>query len=169
MRGLRRAADQPWREHVTLVRGERVLVSAESSAGWVVATTHAAWLPDRSGLTRVGWESIDNAVWDRDASALQMWQNATLDQQPRRWVLPLDYQRDLLLVIKERIRATVVTSRQVRLTDTGGATIVARRPPGADRLTWSVSMDPGVSLQAPAVRDRVEAAVASLRAELGER
>lgn len=133
-----------------------------------MATTLALWVPDRTGLTRVGWESIDSATWDRDRSALQVNQHAVLGERPRRWTLRLDDQRDLLLVIKERVRATVVTSRYVRLSDDGGVTLVARRPPGADKLRWTVSVDAGVDVETPGVRARIDAELAALRAELGQ-
>lgn len=165
---FRRTSDDAWRDQVDLERGERVLVAAESPSGWVVATTVALWLPDRGRLTRVGWESVDTASWDRDSSALHVRQAAELGGRPRRWNVRLDDQRDLLLVIKERVRATVVTTRHVRLSDDHGVTLVARRPPGADRLTWTVSVDPGVDVHDAAVRSRVDAELAALRAELGQ-
>lgn len=157
-----------WRDQVDLEKGERALVAAESPSGWVVATTVALWLPERGSLTRVGWESVDTASWDRDTSALHVRQAAELGGRPRRWTVRLDDQRDLLLVIKERVRATLVTTRHVRLSDDHGVTLVARRPPGADRLTWTVSVDDGVDVHDAAVRRRIDAEMAALRAELGQ-
>jgi hypothetical protein len=74
---------------------------------------------------------------------------------------------ELLLVVKERVRATVVTTRWVGVSGDRGVTIVARRPPGTDRLTWTVSVDAGLAMDEPTARARVEEALATLRAELG--
>ncbi len=159
---------QPWRQGVDLAKGERALVAAQTPAGWVVATTHALWLPSRTGMTRLGWETIDNASWDRDGAVLSVRQSSRLGGRAQRWTVRMEDERDLLLVIKERVRSTLVTTRHVRLDADRGVTLVARRPPGEDRLTWAVSVDPGVDVESPAVRSRVEAELASLRAELGQ-
>lgn len=167
MRLLGRSA-QPWRDEVVLDRREKVLGSAQSPAGWVVASTQALWLPDRTGMTRLGWESIDNASWNRDTAALEVLQAAELGSRPRRWHLRMDDDRDLLLVIKERIRSTVVATRQVALAGERGVTVVARRPPGSDQFSWAVSVDPGIDVDDPSVRAQIEDALAGLRAELGQ-
>lgn len=159
---------QPWREVVDLAKHEKALAAAQTPAGWVVATTHALWLPERTGMARLGWETIDNATWDRDLAALSVRQASALGGRPRRWNVRMDDERDLLLVIKERVRSTLVTTRQVRLAGGGEATVVARRPPGSDELTWSVSLGDGVDLDDSDVRDEIEEALASLRAELGQ-
>ena len=156
----------PWRDLVELSKHEKALVAAETPAGWVVATTVALWLPGRTGMTRVAWELVDNASWDRDTGVLSVRESAPLGGQARRWTVRLDDERDLLLVIKERVRATVVATRHVPLLADRGVTVVARRPPGTDELTWTVSVDRGVDVDDD-TRIRIEAAVASLRAELG--
>ena len=154
-------------EQVHRVPGERVLAAAPATAGWVVATTQALWIPGRSGMVRLGWEVLDSASWDRDEEVLTVVQAAPVDGRPRRWVLRMQDAGELLLVVKESVRATVVTSRWVPVSGERGITVVARRPPGTDRLTWTVSVDAGLALDEPSTRARVEEAVASLRAELG--
>ncbi len=134
----------------------------------MVATTHALWLPDGPDLRRVGWELVDEATWSRDASTLLVREAAVLGGRPRVWRLRMGDDRDLLLVIKERVRATVITSRRVDLDGPRGVTVVARRPPGQDRLTWSVSVDAGVDVDDPAVRAAIDDTVSSVRAELGQ-
>ena len=164
--GLFGRQGKPWSDQVTLTRGERVLVARQAPAGWVVATTHALWLPDRAGLTRVGWESVDTASWDRDSSVLAVREVGSTDGRPRRWTLRMDDDRDLLLLVKEQVRATVVTSRHADVAG-GGVTVVARRPPGSDGLTWAVSADPGVDVGDVDVRRVIESRLAEMKAELG--
>jgi hypothetical protein len=165
---FRRAGTDEWREHITLGKGERVLIASAVPAGWVVATTHALWLPERSGMARVGWETVDNASWNRDTAALEVLQAAALGARPRRWHLRMDDHRDLLLVIKERVRSTVVTTRQVAIDGERAVMVVARRPPGSDRFVWAVSVDSDVDVADAAVRATIEDALAGLRAELGQ-
>lgn len=157
----------PWRDLVDLGRHEKALAAARTPTGWVVATTTALWLPERSGMVRLGWETIENASWDRDAAALSVRQAALLGGRPRRWSVRMDDERDLLLVIKERVRSTLVTTRRVGLASGGQATVVARKPPESDELTWSVSLGEGVDLDDERTRSEIESALAALRADLG--
>lgn len=144
-----------------------MLASTATPAGWVVATTHALWVPEASGLTRLGWEAVDTATWDREGSVLTVVPTAGLGDAPRRWRLRMDDPRTLL-VIKEQVRAVVIMSRRVIVDGDRGATVVARRAPGGDRVTWTVTVDPGVRTDDEHVRDTVEDAVAGLRRELGQ-
>jgi hypothetical protein len=155
------------REQLRLEPRERVLVGAGSGSGWVVATTLALWLPGRSVPERIGWERVDSASWDRDESTLRVVEAGRPGERPRRWALRLEDARDLLLVIKERVQASVVTSQWVPVADGRGVTVVARRPPGSDRLVWSVSLDRGVDLGDSGVKSKVDEAVRRLRLELG--
>lgn len=163
-----RSLPEQVRDGVTLARGERVLTYAETPTGWMVATTHALWVPGRRGLTRLGWETVETAAWDRDSSTLHVLGAGVPGQRPRRWDVRLDDERDLLLVIKERVRATVITTRRVALAGGRGATVVARRPPGEDRVTWAVSVDPGLDPEDHELRATVEQVVEGLRRELGQ-
>lgn len=154
-------------EQVGREPGERILAAAPATAGWVVATSHALWVPGDSGMVRLGWESVDSASWDRDEEVLTVVQAAPVDGRPRRWLLRMPDAGELLLVVKEQVRATVVTSRWVPVVGDRGVTIVARRPPGTDRLAWTVSVDAGLVMDEPTTRARVDEALAMLRSELG--
>jgi hypothetical protein len=158
---------KPWLPLVSLERGERVLVAREATSGWVVATTRALWLPDRAGLSRVGWESVGGASWDQDSSVLLVRESGAVGSRPRTWSVRMDDHRDLLLLIKEQVRATIVASRRVPVDAKRGVTLVARRPPGSTGLTWEVSVDPGVDVGDEDVRALVESRLQELKAELG--
>jgi hypothetical protein len=163
----RTALPEDVREQVPLAAGERLLVWAPAGSGWAVATTHALWLPSRTGHERLGWEVVDSAAWSAEEGVLAVVQAAPLGGRPRRWTVRVEDARDLLLVVKERVRATVVLSRQVPLAGGRGVTIVGRRRPGSDRLAWSVSVGEGVDLGDEAVRAQVEQALRSVRSEVG--
>jgi hypothetical protein len=76
--------------------------------------------------------------------------------------------RDLLLLIKERVRASLVDTRHILIDDDLGVTIVARRAPRADSLSWAVSVDPGIDVDDPDVRARIDDALRMLRRDLGQ-
>ena len=154
-------------EQVEREPGERVLAAAPATAGWMVATTRALWVPGPSGMVRLGWEVVDTASWDREQEVLTVVEAAPVDGRPRRWLLRVPDAHELLLVVKEQVRATVVTSRWVPVAGDRGVTVVARRPPSTDLLTWTVSVDPGLVVDEPRTRTVMEEAVATLRAELG--
>ena len=166
--GLFALQSKPWLPLVSLEKGERALVAREATTGWVVATTRGLWLPDRGGLSRVGWESVDGASWDQDASVLVVREAGAVGSRPRTWSGRMEDHRDLLLLIKEQVRATIVASRRVPIDATRGVTLVARRPPGSDRLTWAVSVDPGVDVADEGVRVLIESRLDELSAELGQ-
>lgn len=161
--------DKPWSPLVSLDKGERVLVAREATSGWVVATTRALWVPDQAGLSRVGWESVDGASWDRDSSVLVVREAGVVGSRPRTWSVRMEDHRDLLLLIKEQVRATIVASRRVPVDAKRGVTLVVRRPPGSNLLTWAVSVDPGVEVEDDAVRSLIETRLDELKAELGPR
>jgi hypothetical protein len=152
---------------LTLTTGERVLAAGQTSAGWLVATTDAMWMPTRDGRVRLGWELVDSASWDRDTSVLTVVPAARPDEHAHPWRLDLDDERDLLLVIKERVRATVLTSRRVLVDGSPAATVVARRPPRADTVTWAVAVDPGIDPHDDKVRIALDQATTAVRRELG--
>lgn len=163
----REAVPEQVREQLTLAPSERVLVGAAGAGGWVVATTHSLWLPVRTRLERIGWEQVDSAGWDEDDGVLRVVQAAPLGGKARQWVVRLEDARDLLLVVKERVRATMVLSRRLELAPGRGVSIVARRPPGTDVLAWTVSVDGGVDVDDPAVRQPIEHALRELKAQVG--
>lgn len=163
----RSSLPQEVRDALALVPGERVLAAAQTPDGWLVATTDALWLADRAGPSRLGWESVDTATWDRDAAVLTVVRAAGLGQRTRSWRVRVDGDRDLLLVVKERVRATVLTSRRVSVDGRRGATVVARRPPRGDDVTWAVAVDPGIDPDDVLVRAAVDQAKAELRRDLG--
>jgi hypothetical protein len=68
--------------------------------------------------------------------------------------------------VHERVMASIVVSRRVPLPG-GSARVVARRADGSDELVWQVLADAGTDLDAPGVREQVDAALARMQGELG--
>ncbi len=152
---------------LTGATGERLLAWACTPAGAaVVATDRAAHLPAAEGTIRIGWERVDRAAWDRDEGVLTVVEAAPAGR-PRRHAVRLEDPGDLVLVVKQRVDASLVLSRRVPLEGSRGVTVVARRPPGTDALTWSVVLDRGVDLADPVTRADVDAAVDAVRGEVG--
>jgi hypothetical protein len=151
---------------LALVGEERPLAWAtDAGQDWLVATDAALWVPQRSRLVRIGWEHVDTLRWDRDAETLTVVE--ALADRPRTWVIRLVEPGRLPHVARERVNATVVHTRRVPL-DHGAVTLVARRPPGATHLTWTVSADPGVDVADERVSAQVDEALRVARADLGE-
>jgi hypothetical protein len=148
--------------------GERLLGWAVAADGaHLVATDRTLHLPVRGRVHRIGWEAVDTAAWDQESATLTVVESARHGERPRRWRARLVEPGDLVDVVRERVNATVVLTRHVRLVGDLGVRIVARRPPGSPVLRWSAALDDGLDPADPAIRARVDAAVRAARAELG--
>ena len=147
--------------------GERLLAWAPGTpAGYAAASDRALYLPVDGVLRRIPWELVDRAAWDRDEGRLDVTQDVP-GSRARRWSVALEGAADLAVVVHERVNATVVLSRHVEVVGRRGVTVVARRPPGTDTLTWTARVDRGVDMADPPTRKAVQSAVADVRAEVG--
>ncbi len=147
------------RAELPLQAGERVIATARDGAGgWVVATDQALLAQDR----RTPWTDVVHAQWyDED-------QLLTMDLAPGAGSavrLVLAEPARVPETVHERVMASIVLSRRVPMA-VGGARVVARRA-GSEETLWQVVPDAGTDLADPAVRARVDAVLAELRAELG--
>jgi hypothetical protein len=145
--------------------GERVLAAAEVSDGtWVVATDRALLTP---GL-RVPWVSASHAEWDDDASLLTVDELGDGTRAPRSHRIELLEPGLLPETVHERVVASIVVSRHVRLNDRSGVRVVARRSPGSDDLRWQVVVDAGLDPDEPRVRVVADRLLTELRREVGD-
>jgi hypothetical protein len=146
------------RARLGLSRGERVLAAARADDGtWVVATDRAL-LADGE---RVAWVDTAHAEWDADRHVLSVERVAG---PGLRWAM--DEPAAVPETVHERVMASIVLSRRVRLPGQGGARVVARD--GGDGLVWQVVVEAGVDPEDAAVRAELDAALAQLHAELGD-
>jgi hypothetical protein len=141
-------------------RGERVLTAGRATDDrWVVATDRA--LID--GTRRTAWTDVVHAQWYDEEKVLEV---DLLPGDEPSYLLALAEPGRLPETVHERVMASIVLSRRVALPG-GGARLVARRGEGSGETVWQVVVDDGVDLADPAVRHRVDAALADLQAELG--
>jgi hypothetical protein len=148
------------RATLPIERGERVLTAGRATDDrWVVATDRA--LID--GTRRTLWTDVVHAQWYDEEKVLEV---DLLPGDEPSYLLALAEPGRVPETVHERVMASIVLSRRVALPG-GGARLVARRGEGSGETVWQVVVDDGVDLADPAVRDRVDAALADLQAELG--
>ena len=143
---------------------ERVLAwGVLAGGGWAAALADRLVVLDPRGrLTARPWTEVDHAVWDDESQTLAVWWVGSRTPTP----LEIGDATFLPEVVHERVRASVVLSRQVEVPGGGRALVALRKTPGGD-LSTSVSPGRGVRLRDPEVAALVRAAENALRDEAG--
>ncbi|TIC84821.1 hypothetical protein E8D34_13985 [Nocardioides sp. GY 10113] len=145
-------------------RGERILAWAPSAGGVVAGSRHALYLPDR-----LPWEEVAAAEWDDDSGLLRVREVGQWGEPQPVHVRRLEAPALLLQLVRERVSASIVLQRHVAVRGQRGARVIARRAPSSRAaVAWFVEYDEGVEPGDPLVRERVEAALAQARSDLGE-
>ncbi len=151
------------RESLGLARGERVLAAAATvDRGWLVATDRAL----RYGAERLPWESIAHAEWDHEARTLTVAALADDSAAARRLTVALDDPGLVPETVHERVMASIVVSRHVRLRGKAGIRVVGRRVAGSDELAWQAVADAGLDPADEQVRAAADEALRDLRREI---
>lgn len=121
-------------------------------------------------MQALGWERVDSARWDRDSDTLTVTAAVPVAAAPQVWHLRLPRHASVIDVIRERVTATVVTSRRFPVQGNRAVRVVGRRPPteSGSALKWSVSLDSGIDVTDPQVKARIDDAVRTARADVGE-
>jgi len=150
------------RHALALEPGERVLAHAATpTGGHVVATDRALHLaPYLHETVRLPWQRVDRAGWDET----DLWVLGT-DGTEHRVTVPVPGL--LPETVRERVTASIVASRYVRLGGRGGVRLVARRAPGDDVLEWEFVFDRGLDPDDPGLRALAEQALEEVRRSLG--
>lgn len=150
---------------------ERVLTIGHDLEGsLVVATGAAVYIQGRGGgpgrtWMRLEWQDVDAVLWDDRNHVL-----ALTGVRPGglwRKELALESHTALVDVARERVASTLLASTAVRLGDQVCARVTARRQPGSGRVVWMVVLNGAAGISNPAIRARVEAAIADLQADTG--
>jgi len=151
-----------------LTTGERVLAGAVDGDGrWHVGTDRALHLADGERWCRVPWERVDRAGFDDETERLRVVEVADLGQPEPTHVLALVEPRRLLDLVRERVTASVLLTRNVPVGGSRGVKVVARRAPTGGPVEWSFWLDPGLDPADPRVRAAIDAGRAVAEAELG--
>ena|SRR5437868_6357032 len=145
------------RKGLTTEPGERVLTFTEGPDGHVVATSLALYLGDG---TRVPWQRIDKATWDEEGLLVVTTDGARLSAK-------VNEPRMLPEAVRERVNASIVVNKYVRLPGRGGVRMVARRVPGSDEFGWTVLFDEEEDAADPGARAQAEQALQALRLSMG--
>ncbi len=158
------------RPPVEVGAGERLLAWVPvDEGGWAAGTRDALYLPD----SRVPWEQVQAADWDRDEGRLRVSEVGTWGE-PRpqyAFTIPDSAAKDadrLLQLVRERVTASVLVSRHVPVTERRGVRIVARRAPaGRSEVQWLYEFDEGIDPDDAFVRAAAETALAAAKADVG--
>ena len=156
------------RRRIDLEPGERVLAGAVDSAGdWHVGTDRALHVASGEGWRRLPWERVDRAGFDDDTERLHVVEVADFGEPEPTYDLALVEPRRLLELVRERVTASVLLSRNVPVAGSRGVKVVARRSPVGGPVEWSFLLDDGLRPDDPRVVAAVAAGRADAEAELG--
>jgi dipeptidyl aminopeptidase/acylaminoacyl peptidase len=153
----------------------RPLAFAETTDGsWLVATRDALYVVDAGESavigTRIPWEQVEGADWDRDGSRLRVTEIGRFGEPRPSYVftLPDLEPASLLQLIRERVTASVVLQRGQVVTGKRGLKVIGRRSPSGGPITWMHEYDEGVDPDDPAVAEAAETLLQQARADVGE-
>ncbi len=170
VRGLRNTATLPAdvRRDLRLVAGERVLASAADIDGaWHVGTDRALLVAVGASWHRVPWERVDRARYDDEAERLHVVEVAELGEPEPTHVLALLHPHRLLDLVRDRVTASVLLSRNVPVEGSRGVKVVARRSPVGGPVEWSFWLSRGLRSDDPRVQLAMDQGLADARADLG--
>jgi len=151
---------------------EDVLAAVHLANGrWAAGTRAAVYLPSDSADAdrRVGWEQIERANWDAEASVLHIYETTDFGTPLRATELKVEDPGRFGQLLRERVDASIVIQRHVALAGKRGVRIVGRRSPaGTDAdVTWNIVLDKGLEPSQPGVVDAAEEALRQVRDEFG--
>jgi len=153
------------RPDVEVGPGERVLAWAATGDGAVLAGTRdAVYLAG----TRLPWEQVEAADWDRDAELFRLSEVGSWGEPRRKHTFAVAEPGRFLQLVRERVTASVVLQRHVPVAGGRGVRVIARRAPRGGSLAWFLEYDEGVDPADPDVQRQVDGALGTARGEVGE-
>jgi hypothetical protein len=169
---FRRAVSVPAHvlEAAALAPGEKVLAGVPAGEDtWLLGTRAALHLvPAQAAATRIPWEHVERADWDRDEERLLVLEVGEFGRPRPQHAFAVSDPGVLLELLRERVTASVVLQRRVPVQGKRGLLVIARRSPaGGGELTWAYEFDRGVDPDDPAVRRAAEAGLRAARSEIG--
>lgn len=156
------------RDTLGLASGERVLASGQSKEGvWFVGTDRRLYIAS-DDVTRLPWERVERASWDRDSSELLVEEVADFGERYTSHTARFDDPRRLLELVRERVTASVLLTRNVPITGSRGIKVVARRSPlRTGDVEFSYVLADGLDPADEAVLEAGRRGVAAIRDDLG--
>jgi hypothetical protein len=166
VRSLRRATTPD----VAVGPGERVLAWCRTVDDRVLAGTRDALYVDEAGdHTRIPWEQVEAADWDRDTDVLRISLVGSWGEQRVEHAVALAEPGRLLELVRERVTASVVVQRHVPLEGRRGVRVIGRRAPrGHAPIEWFYEYDEGVDPDDPTVHDAALDALVAARRDVGQ-
>ena len=151
---------------------EDILAAVQLTTGrWAAGTRTAVYLPSDSADAdrRVGWERIERANWDSEASVLHIYETTDFGTPLRATELKVEDPGRFGQLLRERVDASIIVQRHVPLAGKRGVRIVGRRNPAVTdaAVTWNLVLDKGLEPDQPGVVDAAEAALRQVRDEFG--
>lgn len=151
---------------------EDILAAVQLTNGrWVAGTRAAVYLPSDSADAdrRVGWERIERANWDAEASVLHVYETTDFGTPLRATELKVENPARFGQLLRERVDASIVIQRHIPLAGKRGVRVVGRRNPAATDapVSWNLVLDKGLEPEQPGVLDAAEAALREVRDEFG--
>ena len=164
---MRRPSRDVPREVRAAVDG-RVLAAAEAADGtWLAGTRDALHVVGAEPVVWP-WEEVQRADWDQESETLRVERLTDYGQpvEQRRFTLPEP--GSLLVLVRERVTASVVLERRVLVTGKRGLRVIARRPAsGAGEVRWMFLFDTGIDPDDPLVRLAADDALRDAQESLG--
>ena len=153
------------RARVDVAPGERVLAWTEATTGEVLAGTREALY---LGGTRLAWEDVEAADWDRDTEAFRVVEVGRWGEPRGEHSYVIAQPRRFLELVRERVTASVVLVRHAPVVGRRGVRVIARRAPSGDgELSWIYEYDAGIDPDDPTVRLAAETTLSRAREEVG--
>jgi hypothetical protein len=153
----------------SLAPGERVLAgTAGGEDVWLLGTHEALHVVCSGEVTRIPWERVERADWDRDGERLVVTEVGEFGRVRPQHGFSVAEPGVLLELVRERVTASVVLQRRVPVAGERGLRVIGRRSPvRSGEVSWAVEFDPGVDPEDPAVTEAAEAALRAAQADLG--
>lgn len=163
MKWRREALDASVREQLDLLPKERVLAWVDDGAGRLVVATETALHLQRvpPEYARFGWEQIERASYEVGVLSVTL----TPDLAAVTLRVPVGDGRELPVVVRDRVTASIVVDRFMPLEGDTGVRIVGRRAADGS-TTWRTDLDPAL-IGRTEFDDDVADALSEIQSEVG--
>lgn len=164
------------RPPIRVERGERLLADTAAAEGHLGGTRDALYLVrsragrsfELSETVRIPWEDVEAADWDQESAVLRVTEVGSWGELRPEHRFTIEEPGRLLELVRERVTASIVLQRHVRIDSRRGLRVIARRAPRGDRpVQWVYEFDEGVDPDDPEVRRLAAEALEAAQQEIG--